>query len=108
MTVSKYLDFYRQNETHQTQLLDEDFGDLRRDSSVPNSVIRTYLISFDQIKRINTAAAGLLSRMAILDRQGIPESLLMPDYGDCLDFEDALAPLIEFSLIISEMGKKSL
>jgi len=49
MTVSKYLTLYRGDEVSQSRLL-EDSGDLRRDPGLPSSVIRTWQISFDQIK----------------------------------------------------------
>lgn len=89
---------------------------LRRDPGVPHSVIRTWQISFNQIKRNNPQAAELLSLMAMFDRQGIPELLLCVRYpnksldlGDNLedDLEDALATLDEFSLITIEKGGKS-
>ncbi|KAH6714496.1 hypothetical protein BKA61DRAFT_575242 [Leptodontidium sp. MPI-SDFR-AT-0119] len=76
ISVSKYLVLYRLDEQSQSRLLDQDSGDLRRDLGVPNSVIRTWQISFNQIKRNKPQAAELLSLMAMLDRQGIPEFLL--------------------------------
>ncbi|KAH7342496.1 hypothetical protein BKA65DRAFT_400861 [Rhexocercosporidium sp. MPI-PUGE-AT-0058] len=105
--VSKYLVLYRHDEQSQSRLLDKDSGDLRRDPSVPNSVIRTWEISFNQLKRNQPQAAELLSLMAMLDRQGIPEFLLNVQYPNPLDLEDALAPLDEFSLITVEKGGKS-
>jgi hypothetical protein len=50
MTVSKDLDYFHQNEAVQTSLLGRDGGDLRWDPSVPNAVVITWQISFDQIK----------------------------------------------------------
>jgi tetratricopeptide (TPR) repeat protein len=107
MTVSKYLTLFRQGESNQRRLLDEDSGDLKRDQGLPNSVIRTWQISFDQIKRTSPRSAELLSLMAMFDRQGIPESLLFATNQHPLDFEDALSPLHEFSLITIEKGGKS-
>jgi hypothetical protein len=68
MTVFNYLTLYRHNEANQSRLLDEESGDLRRDLGVPNSVIRTWQISFDQIKRTRPRSTELLSLMAVLDR----------------------------------------
>ncbi|CZR65200.1 related to kinesin light chain 1 [Phialocephala subalpina] len=102
MPVSKYLTLYRHDEVSQSRLLDEESGDLRRDPGVPNSVIRTWQISFDQIKRKWPSAAELLSFMAMLDRQGIPVFLLSACYPNALDLEAALNPLHEFSLISVE------
>jgi hypothetical protein len=104
MTVSKYLMLYRHDEVSQSRLLDEESGDLRRDPGVPNSVIRTWQISFDQIKRKWPSAAELLSLMAMLDRQRIPDFLLSASYPNPLDLEAALSPLDEFSLITAEKG----
>ncbi|KAI9872046.1 MAG: hypothetical protein M1830_002125 [Pleopsidium flavum] len=97
MTIAKYLAYARQNE----EILLADTGDLRRDSTVPNSVLVTWRISFDQIKKSFPPAAELLSLMSVLDRQGIPEFLLCKD-DNRLAFEDALAPLNDFALIASE------
>ncbi|KAH8682822.1 hypothetical protein BGZ60DRAFT_205902 [Tricladium varicosporioides] len=107
MSVSKYLTLYRRDEESQTRLLDEESGDLRRDPGVPHSVIRTWQISFDQIKRSKPQAADLLSLIAMFDRQGIPEFLLSVQYPNLLDLEDAIAPLDEFSLITTDKGGKA-
>ncbi|RDW87375.1 hypothetical protein BP5796_03069 [Coleophoma crateriformis] len=102
MTVSKYMQLYRQGDTDKIRLLDEESGDHRRDLSVPHSVIRTWQISFDQIRKQHPEASKLLSLMAMLDRQGIPEYLFYPHYQDTLSFGNAVAPLNEFSLITIE------
>lgn len=104
MTVLRYLALYRNDEVSQSRLLDEESGDLRRDPGVPNSVIRTWQISFNQIKEKWPSAVKLLSLIAMLDRQGILDFLLHASYLDDLDFEAALSPLEEFSLISVERG----
>jgi tetratricopeptide (TPR) repeat protein len=101
MNVTKYLDLFRQSEINQSSLLNRDEGDLRRDHEVPSGVITTWQISFNQIRRDNPSAADLLSLMSVLNRQGIPEALLRGN-SDRLAFEDALAVLSGFSLIIEE------
>jgi hypothetical protein len=102
MTVSKYLEYFRHNEANQISLLSKDSGDLRRDPEVPNAVVITWQISFNQIKLRNSLAADLLSRMCILDRQGIPRFLIFEDDGDDLEFEDAIGALIGFSFLSSQ------
>jgi len=103
MTISKYLRYFRHNEKHQVSLLSKDGGDLRRDPEVPNAVVITWQISFDQIKKQNLPAADLLSRMCVLDRQGIPRFLFcQDDDSDALDFEDAIGTLIAFSFVAAE------
>jgi hypothetical protein len=44
--------------------------------------------------------------MSMFDRQGIPVSLLQGQ-ASRLDFEDALAPLLSFSLVRAEISKQS-
>jgi tetratricopeptide (TPR) repeat protein len=105
--VAKYLAIFWENEANRTKLLNEDLGDLRRDPSVPNAVITTWQISFDQIHNDRPSATELLSLMSVLDPRGIPEFLLSRGCNTVLEFEDALAPLIDFSLITTETGRKA-
>jgi hypothetical protein len=101
ISIAKYLELFRESEMNQRSLLDKDKGDLRRDPDVPNAVISTWQISFNQIRRENPFAANLLSLMSALNRQGISESFLRGD-SDRLAFADALTVLCGFSLIIEE------
>ena len=102
MSLTKYLDLFHESEVNQSNLLDRDEGDLRRDPQVPNAIITTWQVSFNQILRDNPSAADLLSLMSVLNRQGIPESVLRGN-GDRLAFEDDLAVLCGFSLIVEEL-----
>ena len=107
MTVAKYLAIFWENEANRMKLLNEDSGDLRRDPGVPNAVITTWQISFDQIGNDRPSATELLSLMSVLDPRGIPEFLLSRGCNSVLEFEDALAPLIDFSLITTEASRKA-
>lgn len=99
MTISKYLEHFRRSEADQTSLLGKHSQDLRRDPDVPNAVAVTWQISFDQIKRHDPPAADLLSRMCVLDRQGIPGFLFCPTDDDRLAFEDAMGTLLGYSFV---------
>ncbi|KAJ5366060.1 hypothetical protein N7541_000001 [Penicillium brevicompactum] len=68
----------------------EDAKDLRRDPSIRKST------ASGQRRRTYFAL------MSMFDRQGIPEGLVRAD-GDGLQFEDAVAPLISYSLIRVEL-----
>ena len=98
MTVAKYLAFLRENE----KVLLEDMGDLRRDPDMPNSVIKTWQVSFNQIKKDHPKTAELFSLMSVLDRQGLPDYLFSRGETD-LDFGDNVARLIDFSLLNSSV-----
>jgi hypothetical protein len=106
MTVSTYLELFWQSESSQEHLLNYDGAkDLRRDRSVRHAVITTWQISFDQIRSTCLAATDILALMSMFDRQGIPEDLVNQNM-DRLQFEDAIAPLMSFSLIRTEIGER--
>ena len=99
VTVSRYLHLFRESESNQTHLLQhEDAKDLRRDPSIRHAVITTWQLSFEQIRHDRPAATDLIALMSMFDLQGIPEGLVRAD-GDWLQFEDAVAPLVEYSLV---------
>ncbi len=101
ISLTKYLEMFRERDSDLQDLLDEDLGDLRRDSQSQNSVIKTWKISFDLISEQMPRAAEILSLMAVLDRQGIPESLLRDGSDRITYFTKALGTLLAFSLIKS-------
>ncbi|MCJ1425263.1 hypothetical protein MMC29_003151 [Sticta canariensis] len=101
ITAKKYTDILRASDSGLTNLLNQDLIDLRRDFDASSSIIRTWQVSFDQIRMQNPRAAKLLSLMAVLDRQGIPKTLLCRDNEDQIDIITALGTLQAFSLISS-------
>lgn len=104
MTVSTYSELFRQSESSQEHLLKYDGAkDLWRDRSIRHAVITTWQISFDQIRSTCPAATDLLALMSMFDRQGIPEGLVQ-QHMNRLEFKDAVAPLMSFSLIQTEIG----
>jgi Tfp pilus assembly protein PilF len=106
-TMSDYLELFHKSEANQVRLLDKKvLKDLRRDRSIRHAVIATWQISFTQIQKTEQSAADLLALMSMFDRQGVPISLLQNNTSQ-LDFDDALAPLLSFSLVRAEIGKRS-
>ena len=97
ISLSKYLELFRSKNVQ--GLLVEDLEDLRRDSQSDNSIFKTWKISFDLITKQRPRAAEILSLMAVLDRQGIPRSLLQNPSDEELDFTKAMGTLLAFSLI---------
>jgi tetratricopeptide (TPR) repeat protein len=105
-TISSYLQGLRKSDQDEGQLLKMDLGDLRRDGTASNSIIATWQISFEHIRRERPSATQLLSLMCLFNRQGIPESLLEGRYHDSddtdADFEDDLNMLLDFSLVATD------
>jgi tetratricopeptide (TPR) repeat protein len=75
-TVSRYLKDFHTSDKGRASLLKKDEGDNRRDGTASNSIIATWQISFEHIRKERPSAARLLSLMSLFDRQGIPEDLL--------------------------------
>ncbi|KAJ4211931.1 hypothetical protein NW759_012218 [Fusarium solani] len=108
-SVKTYLDAFRESDKKKGSLLNRDAGDLRRDETVSNSVVTTWQVTFEQIRRERPSAAKLLSFMSFFNPQGIPEFVLH-DYDTDLmdnvdrdaesdDFEDDLDVLRGYSLV---------
>ena len=106
-TVSKYLQDLLKGDEERAKLLQMDLGDVRRDGAASNSIIATWQISFEHIRRERPAATRLLSLMSLFNRQGIPGSLLSGRYherGDSsADLEDDLNMLLSFSLVATDI-----
>ncbi|KAJ4301286.1 hypothetical protein N0V90_003377 [Kalmusia sp. IMI 367209] len=107
-TISTYLTLFRESEANQVRLLGKkEWQDIRRDHSIRDAVIATWQISFKHIQKTEPPAADLLALMSMFDKQGIPKWLLQANTSQ-LDFDDALAPLLSFSLVQTEIGEQTL
>jgi Tetratricopeptide repeat len=110
ITISRYLDNLRRSDKDRAALLKKDVGDVRRDGRASNSIIATWQISFEHIRKERPAAARLLSLMSLFDRQGIPDSLLYDHYqeGDDIeaDFEEDMYTLASYSLVETNVEGK--
>jgi tetratricopeptide (TPR) repeat protein len=75
-SASQYLEKLRQSDRRATSVLHHEGKHTHRDWEAKNSILLTWQISFDHIRRIRQSAADLLSLMSFFDWQGIPEDLL--------------------------------
>lgn len=102
ISIPKYLKLFRRDNEDQAALLNQNKEDLRRDSGVPNAVITSWQLSFNQIRKNNPASADLLSLMSYFNRQAIPGFLVKGD-ADEIFFYDHINVLLSFSLIRAEI-----
>ena len=112
MSISRYLNLFSQSVKNQTELLEDNFRDLRRDPEVANALLTTWKISFRHLRERHPSSAELLGVMCYLDSQAMPESLFLPKYSnDSLQFESQFKsrvdPLISYSFISHEIGQVS-
>lgn len=109
LTISEYIELYKDSDETQMDLLSEPFETLGRDSQVPNAVTTTLIISINQIKKKDPKAIEILSLVAFIDQHDIPKSLIQAKVKRPLDFTRALGTLKAFSLITAnERGNFSL
>ena len=101
-TISRYLQDLQKSDVDRTRLLTKNTPDTRRDGRASNSILATWQISFENIRKERPSAARLLSLMCLFDRQGIPKSLLNHHYGgkdEEEDFEEDIYTLHSYSMI---------
>ena len=103
-TLGDYLEMLQASDADQIELLSKDLYDPRRDTDALSSVVRTWKLSYDQVRTQKPRAAEMLALMAVLDRQGIPKSLLRRDCERSIEFITSIGVLLSFSLIEAEKG----
>ena len=105
-SIFTYLSTFRRGNEDQAALLNKNEHDLRRDPDVPNAVITSWELSFNQIREQSPRSADLLSLMSYFNRQAIPQFLIKRGDDD-LSFYDDINPLLSFSLIRAEIGEET-
>ena len=103
-SIEKYLAALESDKQNLMDHLSEELQDPRRPPGFPNSVFRTWKLSFDQIFKNEPKAADLLSLIAMLDPRQIPGSLLQHSIEREVDFRMAIGTLNGFALITIEVG----
>ncbi|KAK5637127.1 hypothetical protein RRF57_012839 [Xylaria bambusicola] len=98
LSVKKYLERLRRTEQSLINLMSQEFSDDGRYPESRNAVATTWLVSFDQIRRINSTAAELLCFLSCVERQDIPQSMLPEPPGE--DVETAIDVLCEYAFLV--------
>ncbi|KAJ5300978.1 uncharacterized protein N7443_005980 [Penicillium atrosanguineum] len=122
-SIPQYLENLQGNDHKTARLLNHEAGHRRRDWEAKNSILITWQLSFDYIRKTRPSAADLLSLMSFFDRQGIPEDLLhdakiQRDFSDSDDeditdcdsddgFEDDIMTLRDYSFISTSQDAKT-
>ncbi|KAN0087289.1 hypothetical protein V8E54_000977 [Elaphomyces granulatus] len=101
ISVATYLSLLERQENEMVELLSQDFEDEWRYAESKNPVAVTWLISFQQIQRLNCLAADYLSLMSCIDPRDIPLSLLPPDSSQVKQ-QNALGLLKAYSFITGQ------
>jgi tetratricopeptide (TPR) repeat protein len=107
MSLRRYLGGLEKHEQNIKDYFRAELQDHTRERGFPNSVFRTWEMSFDQIREQEPRAAAILCLMAMLDRQQIPEDLLRLQGERDIDFFTAIGTLDGLSLVTKEVGKEA-
>jgi Tfp pilus assembly protein PilF len=103
ITLARYVLLLNQQDNGVLELLSQEFEDDWRYKELKNPVAMTWLISFEQIRRLNSLAADYLSFTSCIDPREIPESLLLQG-GNISDIQrhNALGLLKSYSFITEQ------
>ncbi|KAI0115314.1 hypothetical protein F4814DRAFT_460095 [Daldinia grandis] len=96
MSVKKYLGLLRGEERNVVELMKRDFYDDTLDTT--KAVLKTWIVSFEQILQRDPIAADIFSFMACLGPKAIPQSLLSAQQPE-VDFEHAIGTLLGYTFI---------
>ncbi len=108
MTTQEYLEALDKDRQNLTEFLSyELLGDPRRQRGTPNSVFRTWRISFEYIMQTEPATAQLLSLAAMLSPQQISAKLLCQSVERDVDFWTAKGTLQGYHLITNELDTEN-
>ncbi|KZL66399.1 hypothetical protein CI238_13201, partial [Colletotrichum incanum] len=77
ISISKYIRLLDESDESLVDQLSEPFKAIGRDSETPHALTATWIVSFNQIQQQEALASDVLSFCSLLDRQGIPERLIV-------------------------------
>ena len=98
-SLHEYLSLLENGDEELTSLMNDGLTDARRDDTQSNSVVKTWNLSFDHIRKQDPRAAEILSLLAIFDRQGVQIGLLERHEEPKRLLINSRATLQDFSLI---------
>jgi len=84
-------------------------GCAEEEGAMAESVLTTFYITFERIRKLCPLSADLLRLFAFLDRQAIPERFLLELDGakDIVLFREAIGYILDFSLITRDTDAKT-
>lgn len=85
-SAAEYLEQFRRSDEHNLELI--DYGHIVKlgDVEASHVVLRTWRITYEQIRQERSSAADLLSVLSFFHNQGIPEWVLKEYYDNYQDF----------------------
>jgi tetratricopeptide (TPR) repeat protein len=106
ITLEDYILHYRGSEKDAMDLLSKEFEDQSRYRETKNPIATTWYITFEQIRKHNDESVRLLSFMACMANNDIPETLLPPSNGK-LKRAEAIGTLRAYAFITERTTRSS-
>ncbi|KAL5344298.1 hypothetical protein ACLOAV_010727 [Pseudogymnoascus australis] len=110
-TVKLYIEMLNESEIDQSELLDYEFSDVHRQSDMPNSVMKTWIISMKQIAQESQCAEKILNTIAYLDNHGLPFEVLSAAGGDGFkkhEILQAAGRLVDYSFLQAQITAEAM
>lgn len=104
MGLGGYVALLQEEEADVAELLSEDFEDDGRYKDIQNAVATTWLISFQQIQRLDDLAIDYLLLMASINAREIPQSFL-PQPSSMKKKNDAIGLLKAYNFVREQSGE---
>ncbi|KAF7553716.1 hypothetical protein G7Z17_g3467 [Cylindrodendrum hubeiense] len=98
LPIAKYLQLLRSTEQDMVRLLSRQFPDKTRYAGSQNAIASTWLVSFEQIRKIDSAAADILSFISQIEPKAIPQSIL-PTPGTKEELISAIGTLCTYAFL---------
>ncbi|PMD50988.1 uncharacterized protein K444DRAFT_647369 [Hyaloscypha bicolor E] len=99
VSIAEYLRLLRATEQDMIHLMSRQFRDNTRYNDSQNAVATTWLVSFEQIRKSDNAAAELLSFISRIEPKAIPQSIL-PSLGSEEQMVHALGTLRGYAFVV--------
>ena len=96
--LAEYVELLHGTQQNIIGLMSKEFRDNTRYPGSQNAVATTWLVSFDQIRKIDNTAANLLSFISCIEPKGIPQSLL-PGSESTEQLVDAIGTLCAYAFL---------
>ncbi|KAK4118133.1 hypothetical protein N657DRAFT_556210, partial [Parathielavia appendiculata] len=96
--IAEYVELLHGTQQNIIGLMSKEFRDNTRYPGSQNAVATTWLVSFDQIRKSDNAAADLLSFISCIEPKGIPQSLL-PGSESTEQLVDAIGTLCAYAFL---------
>ncbi|KAH8654234.1 hypothetical protein BGZ61DRAFT_541507 [Ilyonectria robusta] len=98
VSITKYLQLLRSTEQDMVGLLSRQFPDKTRYAGSQNAIASTWLVSFEQIRKTDSAAADILSFVSQIEPKAIPQSIL-PKTGTEEELITAIGTLCTYAFL---------